>query len=161
MSNSVLSLNESAGEPRRQMRLHLTNSNSYTGSAERGDVVIKDSISQRSAWCDHILAQTDGVSLTSALFKVSACPVVAEKEESGSCCWNSITEFLSSRIRVLRCRLVYVSEKVKREKPIGAQCYKQLSPENAAMRHYLHTAASSVCIIPTCASAGAFQSSRS
>ena len=55
---------------------------------DEGDVVIKDSISQRSAWCDHILPQTDGVPLTSALRKarlsqtVTSSPPVSQNMQS-------------------------------------------------------------------------------
>lgn len=62
-SNSVLSLNELAGGA---ARLDRIGGMLIHHESRSGDVVIKDSISQRSVWCDHILALTDGVSLTSA-----------------------------------------------------------------------------------------------
>lgn len=64
-SNSVLSLNELAGEA---VRLDCIWGMLIYLESGFGDVVIKDSISQRSVWCDHILPLTDGVSLTSALW---------------------------------------------------------------------------------------------
>lgn len=50
----------------REIRLRRRNANLPAG-ADSGDVVIKDSISQRSVWCDRTLPLTDEVSLTSAL----------------------------------------------------------------------------------------------
>lgn len=46
--------------------------------------MIKDSISQRSAWCDHILPLTDGVFLTSALrLSQAAAPAAVGTERRG------------------------------------------------------------------------------
>lgn len=61
-SNSVLSLDELAGEA---ARLDCIWGMLILQESGSGDVMIKDSISQRSVWCDHILPLTDGVSLTS------------------------------------------------------------------------------------------------
>ncbi len=58
-SNSVLSPNELAGEA---VRLDCIWGMLIYLKSGFGDVVIKDSISQRSVWCDHILPLTDGVS---------------------------------------------------------------------------------------------------
>lgn len=63
-SNSVLSLNELAVGAARWDCIWGMLIYQESGS---GDVVIKDSISHRSVWCDHTLPLTDGVSLTSAL----------------------------------------------------------------------------------------------
>lgn len=59
-SNSVLSLDELAGEA---ARLDCIWGMLILQESGSGDVMIKDSISQRSVWCDHILLLTDGVSL--------------------------------------------------------------------------------------------------
>lgn len=68
-SNSVLSLNEFSGEA---VRLDCIWGMLIYPESGSGDVVIKDSISQRSVWCDHILLLTDGVSLTCALWQWKA-----------------------------------------------------------------------------------------
>lgn len=65
-SNSVLLLNELAGEA---ARLDCIGGMLIYHECRSGDAVIKDSISQRSGWCDHILLLTDAVSLTSALWR--------------------------------------------------------------------------------------------
>lgn len=65
-SDSVPSLNELAVEADRWDRISGMLIHWKAGSRV---VVIKDSISQRSVWCDHILPLTDGVSLTSALWR--------------------------------------------------------------------------------------------
>lgn len=86
-SNSVLSLNELAGEAARLDCIWGMLIRRESGS---GDVVIKDSISQRSVWCDHILPLTDGVSLTSALWRHGCHKrrrqnLLTWKRESGGC----------------------------------------------------------------------------
>lgn len=62
----------------------------YLQGPSSGDVVIKDSISQRSVWCDRTLPLTDEVSLTSALWRLhlsqaAAAALIPDGEESGSC----------------------------------------------------------------------------
>lgn len=92
------------------------------------DVVIKDSISQRSVWCDHILPLTDGVSLTSALLtahKRQHQHQLTWNKESGGCVGlnipvgvknsfsHGVLKQLCCAIKLLIHGLVYVSEKVE------------------------------------------------
>jgi len=115
------------------------------------DVVITDSISQRSLCCDHILPLTDGVSLTSALWQ-SGChkkrrqhpwskepgclmglniPVIAE----------NFIESLCSEVAVLFHHTAWCCL-CREEGEAYSSPILTAKPWNAAIQHYLHIAES-------------------
>lgn len=156
-SNSVLSLDELAGEA---ARLDCIWGMLILQESGSGDVMIKDSISQRSVWCDHILPLTDGVSLMVCLSQVAASAPVEERAgcfcgvqySSHSLELYSVTDFLSSCVILSICIFIYFYlfchslPKVLKD----ALCLSQHWNTDFQLIFLYHEALS--CIIPTCVS---------
>lgn len=131
---------------------------------ESGDVVIKDSISQRSVWFNRTLPLTDGVFLTSALLRF-AChkhyygtrhlPEINHPSQSWGLMQTQRTVFkwLWRSIRLLIHYLVYVVTETEAEAGMCLQL-KQQSPERLPSRIIFMERELFPCIIPTCVPVG-------